>query len=141
MKKQFKPILISGVIAGLLLVLGEGILNTLFLKQEWHEMNLKLGLEEPSQAILVLVLIKLFVLGFFIMWLYDVMCHKYGRTNKAALVAGIFIGLLIWGWVLAGLLMAGYVNNYIAIITFTWGMVELPLITVISSKVFNKIAR
>lgn len=140
MEIKLKPIFLSGIVAGFLLVLGEGILNAMFLRQEWHDLNQQLGLGEPSQIIVTLVLIKLLVLGFAIMWLYEVVSHKFGKSNKSALIAGFFIGLLIWGWVLAGLLMAGYVNNSIAIPTFFWGMVELPVITVISSKVFNKIS-
>lgn len=134
-----KSIFISGAVAGLLLVIGEGLLNAVLLKQEWHQMNQQLGLGEPSHTIVTLVLIKLFVLGFVIMWLYDVISHKFGRTYKSALITGTFMGLLIWGWALAGLFMAGYVNNTIASITFIWGMVELPIITVVASKVFNKI--
>ena len=140
MENKLKSIIVSGSAAGLLLVIGEGILNAILLKQEWFEMNQQLSLSEPSQTIVALVLVKLFVLGFILMWLYEVMSHKYGRSNKAAIITGIFVGILIWGWVLAGLLMAGYVNNAIAIPTFIWGMVELPLVSLIGSKVSNKIA-
>jgi len=131
----------SGTVAGLLLVAGEGILNGAFLKDTWLQMNQQLGLPVPSPLTTTLILLKLFALGFVLIWVYDVVSCRHGRTPKSALLAGLFMALLVWGWVLAGLLLAGYINNDIALPTFLWGLVELPVVTLIGANVFNRIGR
>lgn len=117
----------AGCITGMTLVIGEGILNGLILKEQWALMNASLGLVEPASWVLMLAVAKLFLLGFVAIWLYDIFTYKFGYGAKTACITGLFMGLLIWGWVLLGLLLAGYINLAIALPTFVWGLVELPL--------------
>jgi hypothetical protein len=132
-----KGILKAGSVTGLVIIIGEGMLNGMLLKTEWALVNEQLNLSEPSDLILGLVMLKLFILGYVVVWLYDAISYKYGQGLKTALFAGAVIGLTIWGWVLAGMWMAGYVNNTIAVITFFWGMIELPLAAAVGYKLFS----
>ncbi len=136
-----RKILLSGIVAGITIVIGEGILNGALLKEQWDLVNSQLSLQPPSDLIVTLALAKLFILGFVLMWLYELFIYKYGAGFKSAVASGLTIAFLIWGWVLAGMLMAGYINTQIGIITFFWGLIELPLAAVLGSKLYDRLAR
>ena len=129
--------LLPGAVTGLIIVGGEALLNGVFLQQHWQLMTVKLSLPPPSDAIVGLAMAKLFVLGFVLIWLYELCSHKFGFGFKSAVTSGLIISLLIWGWALLGLLMGGYISKHIAIVTFLWGQVELPLAAVIGSKLYH----
>lgn len=133
-----KSKIIAGSIIGVLIIIGEGILNGAILKEQWDIVNAQLHLAPPSNLVISLALTKLFVLGFVLIWLYEIFKYKYGQGNTAALASGLTIGLLIWGWVLAGMWLAGYINNHIGIVTFFWGLVEIPAATIAGVKVYEK---
>lgn len=135
-----KPFLLSGSLAGLVIVIGEALLNGVFLKSNWDLVNSQLGLVAPSSWVVSLAMTKLFILGFVLVWLYEIFSHKYGAGIKAAMYVGLTIGLLIWGWVLMGMWLAGYVDNTIAVATFFWGLVELPLATIVGAKAYSKMS-
>jgi len=135
-----KALLLSGSVAGLIIAIGEGVLNAVLLKSNWEVANAQLNLATPADWIVSLAMVKLFVLGFVLMWLYEVFTHKYGAGLKSALIAGFTIGLLIWGWVLAGMWLAGYINNTIAITTFIWGVIELPLAAIAGARIYDKMS-
>ncbi len=132
-----KGILKAGSLSGLVIVIGEGVLNGALLSSQWSQVNSALGLATPSNVVMGLAMVKLFILGFFIIWLYDALSHKYGHGVKTALLAGLVTGGIIWGWALFGLWLAGYINNTIALYTFFWGMIELPLASLAGFKLLN----
>lgn len=117
--------IVSSCLSGMIIVLGESILNGIILVDEWYFMNEKLGLDEPAAYTLILAVLKLFLLGFIVMYLYELFAQRYGYSIRSGIYAGLFIGILIWAWALSGLLIAGYINLKIAIYTLPWGMVEL----------------
>ena len=124
-------ICIAGAITGLIIVLGEVVLNGLVLVDEWNTVNASLGLPLPSPLISTLVLLKLFALGFLIQWLYWAIQPRFGRGRKTALIAGGIVALIVWAWALSGLYMAGYVNPHIAWVTLVWGSIEVPMAAVL----------
>jgi hypothetical protein len=137
---NLRSFVLAGAVAGSLIVVGEGILNGVILSSEWQAVNSRLNLPEPSGLVVGLALAKLFVLGFVIAWLYRLLSTRFGSGLRAGASAGLAIGLLIWGWVLAGLWLAGYINTTIAAYTFPWGMVETVVAGMAASRVHDKLA-
>lgn len=56
---------------------------------------------------------------------------RYGASRYTAVITGGFVAFINWIWVLLGLLMADCINTTIAWITAVWGVVEVPLASVI----------
>lgn len=133
-----KKFILAGSIIGIVIVIGEGILNGVLLKEQWASMSSSLGIDEPSNMILSLAMFKLFILGFVSIWLYEIFTHKFGPGIKASSYVGLFIAFLIWGWALAGLFMAGYINLSIALPTFIWGFIEIPIAVILGVTIYER---
>ena len=130
--------LIAGTLAGLVIVVGEAILNAWLLASQWELANAALGLRAPTPFVAAAALGKLFLLGFVLVWLYLALREKYGRGVRTGAVSGLVIALLLWVWAMSGLLMAGYVTGTIALVTMVWGLIELPLAAVVAVLVLER---
>lgn len=124
--------ILAGSLAGLVIVVGETLLNAWLLAAQWELANDALGLQAPTPLVAAAALGKLFLLGFVLVWLYQVFRESYGRGLGTGALVGLFVALLLWVWTMSGLLMAGHVNGTIAVTTMFWGLIELPLAAVLA---------
>lgn len=121
------PLLAAGLLAGLVIVLGEAVLNVGLLAGDWDALMTQLGLPRPGPATVAQGLTKLMILGVFSVWLALALARGGSNRQRAAVLAGLVVWFLVWFWVQWGLLLAGYVTPTIAAATVAWGLVELPL--------------
>lgn len=117
----------GGVVAGLLIVAGEAVLNLLLLAEEWAKLFARFALPQPAAAIVVQGVLKLILLGVFSVWLAVAFKPAHMSPGHAGIVSGLVVWFLVWAWVQWGMLLAGYVSPIIAAATVAWGLVELPL--------------
>ena len=121
------PLLIGGVAAGLIIVVGEAILNLLILAEDWSNLFARFSLPQPAPLVAAQGLLKLLLLGIFSVWLAAKLKSAFPKPGIAGVVSGLCVWFLVWAWVQWGMLLAGYVTAYVAVITVAWGLVELPL--------------
>lgn len=129
------PIAIGGLVAGLIIVAGEAVLNLALLAPDWAELFARFGLPEPTAAVAAQGLLKLLLLGVFSVWLAATFRRAFGSADRAAIAAGLVVWFLVWAWVQWGMLLAGYVTATIAVATVAWGLVQLPLAVWIGMRV------
>ena len=121
------PILLGGIIAGLIIVAGEAVLNLMVLADEWTQLFARLALPQPTAAVAAQGLLKLMLMGVFSVWLGATFKPVFAYPHRAGIIAGLVVWFLVWAWVQWGMLLAGYVTAPIAAWTVAWGVVELPL--------------
>lgn len=134
MSSRRSNFLVSGAIAGAVIVAGELVLNGWLLLPEWTRSLESLNLSAPQPSLILAGFLKLFLLGYVLVWLYDVFAQKHGDGTRAVLLSGGLIAGLIWVWVMLGMLIAGYVTWTIAWVTMLWGIVELPLAVALAAR-------
>ena len=117
----------GGVVAGVVIITGELLLNVWLLAADWLAVAVRLSLPQPTAAVAVQGVVKLLLLGIFVVWLAQRL--RIPDRLHASLLAGGIVWLLVWVWVQWGMLLAGYVTPRIATITVIWGFVELPMAT------------
>jgi hypothetical protein len=127
--------LYAGALAGLVIVAGEALLNGWILLEAWSQSLTRLDLPAPSPVLVLAGFVKLFLLGYVVVWLYDTFAVRHGAGMGAALRSAAVVAGLVWVWVMLGLLMSGYVSWKIAWITMAWGIVELPLAAILAARV------
>jgi hypothetical protein len=118
----------------LVIVVGEGLLNGWILMEEWSRAIARLSLPAPTPILVLAGFAKLFVLGFVVVWLYDLFAMRHGEGWAAAVRSGAVVAGLVWVWVMLGMLMAGYVTWKIAWVTMIWGVVEIPAAAVLAAR-------
>ncbi len=135
------PILLGGLTAASVLLIGEAVLNLWLLADAWHDIFLRFNLPPPSAAAVSQGVLKLALLGVFSMWLADAFRRAGGRRDRAALAAGLCIWFLVWAWVQWGMWLAGYVTGRVAVLTVLWGLPELPLAVWAGTRVRGRLER
>jgi len=135
------PLLAGGITTGLLIVLGEAVLNLTLLAGDWAELFARFELPQPGPAVAAQGLLKLLLLGGFAVWLAGVLQGAFPRPLVAAVVAGLIVWFLVWAWVQWGMLLAGYVTPRVALFTVAWGLLELPLAVCAGAAVRRRLQR
>lgn len=102
--------------------------------EEWTETIARLGLSEPSLVLVLAGFVKLFVLGYVVVWLYDVFALRHGEGLAAAIRSAAVVAGLVWVWAMLGMLMARYVTWKIAWVTMAWGIVEIPVAAILAAR-------
>lgn len=123
------PLLSGGIVAGLIIVAGEAVLNLVVLADEWANLFSRFSLSQPTPITAAQGLLKLLLLGIFSVWLAATLKSAFPKPNRASIVSGLCVWFLVWAWVQWGMLLTGFVTAPIAAVTVAWGFVELPLAT------------
>lgn len=117
-------VLLGGLLAGVVLNIGESILNGVLLAQAMEEDFRKLGLGPPSGMFIFRAVGVTFLLGIALVYLYAAIRTRFGPGIKTALCAGF----LAWFFVY---LYAGYIYEAMGIVSakvyligLVWGLVE-----------------
>jgi len=118
---------VGGVVAGLIIVAGEAVLNLVVLADEWANLFSRFSLPQPTRLVSAQGLLKLLLLGIFSVWLAATLKSAFPNPSHASVVSGLCVWFLVWAWVQWGMLLAGYVTTYVAVSTVAWGFIELPL--------------
>lgn len=122
-------VVVGGLLAGLVINIGEYLLNGPILGDEMAAMMADMGLEYSSGAMAVFVVLG-FVMGIVAVWTYAAMRPRFGEGPGTAIRAGLvawFFGYAVTtvGWMMMGVLAGGT-----AVLVLVWGLIELPLATV-----------
>jgi len=121
-------VLLGGLIAGLVLNIGEFLLNGVLLadamKQEFGRLNLP---PDPGSAFIPKAVVATFILGIVITFLYAAIRTQLGPGVKTAIYAGViawFLAIVYPGVIYSGL---GLIAMNLFWIGLVWGLVEYAL--------------
>jgi hypothetical protein len=91
-KINFGRVLLGGLVAGLILNIGEYLLNDKVLAKEMAELFRRCGFPKPGTNFIVIAVVITFVLGIVIVFGYAAIRPRFGPGPKTAIIAG----LLAW---------------------------------------------
>ncbi|MFQ6047481.1 MAG: hypothetical protein ACE5PT_14175 [Gemmatimonadales bacterium] len=121
-------VLLGGLVAGVVINVGEFLLNGVILADAMEAMYETMGIEEPGGGAMVVWVILGFVMGIALVWLYAAIRPRFGPGPRTAAVAGAC------AWVFAYLVpMVGFTAMGVwaldasLIIALVWGLVEFVL--------------
>jgi hypothetical protein len=125
--------ILSGLLAGLILNLGDFYLNGMILHHAWEAAMSSLHRDPIGIKMMLMFSLMNFVPGMIIIWLYLVFSARFGRGYKTAIITGIVFWFLTYFW--------GYLANYlmdlypfkIVWISVVWGFFQLTLATLAGS--------
>ena len=126
-KINFARVLIGGLVAGLILNIGEWILNGMILAKEMKDFFQKCGFPEPGTNFMVIAVVITFVLGIVIVLIYAAIRPRFGAGPKTAIIAALFawFGVYVYQTVIG--LGLGMAPPKVAVIGLGWGLVEYIL--------------
>jgi hypothetical protein len=121
---NFGRVLIGGLLAGLVLNIGEFLLNDVILGKQMREFFARYGIPEPGGSFLILAVTMTFAIGILIVFVYALIRSRLGPGPKTAIVAGLIMwfGIYVYTGAINGFLFAFPLN--VMLIGFAWGLIE-----------------
>jgi hypothetical protein len=116
-------VLLGGLLAGLVINIGEFLLNGVFLAEPMKEEFLRLGLpEEPSSKSIAIRVVLTFILGIAIVYLYAMIRPRSGPGLKSAIYAGLIAWFFVYFYVGVSYYAMGLWSLGLTLIGMVWGL-------------------
>lgn len=131
-------VIVGGLLAGLVINLGEFVLNGYILEKDWESAMRSLGKEPIGMQAVAVFLALGFLLGITAVWIYAAVRPRLGAGPKTAICIGLIVWVLTSLFTTLGQLPTGIFPTRLLIIPLVWGLVELPLGTVAGAWLYRE---
>ena len=131
-------VIVGGLLAGLVINLGEFVLNGFILEKDWEAAMRSLGKEPIGMQAVAVFLALGFLLGITAVWIYAAARPRLGAGPKTAICIGLIVWVLTSLFTTLGQLPTGIFPARLLIIPLVWGLVELPLGTVAGAWLYRE---
>jgi len=128
----------GGLLAGLVLNIGETILNTVVLGTQMDAALQKLGVQAMGGSTIALFVVMCFLLGIFSVWLYAVLRSHFGAGPATAIKTGLIVWLLAFVWPNVGVVGMGIMPARLVVMGVLWELVEIPLAVLAGAWVYRE---
>ena len=138
-KINLKRAILGGLVAGVVLNIGEALLNSVVLAPQMKEYMARHNLPaEPGTNFLVVAVLLTFVLGIVIVWLYAAMRPRLGPGPMTAICAGLlaWFGIYLYSGIINGMILQ--VPTNMLVIALVWGAVEYSVAAVAGAWVYKE---
>jgi hypothetical protein len=117
-------VLIGGLLAGLILNIGEFLLNDVILGTQMREFFARYRIPDPGGSFMIVAVTLTFVMGIVLVFVYALIRPRLGPGVKTAVIAGLIMwfGIYIYTGAINGILFGIPLN--VMLIAFVWGAIE-----------------
>ncbi len=128
----------GGLLAGLIINIGEFILNEPILADDFAEVMASMNKEPPGSGAIMVFVMMSFALGIFAVWLYAAIRPRFGPGAKTAACAGLIVWGLAWLFPNIGFMAMDFFPMKLTLIVTVWGLVEVTLATVAGAWLYKE---
>jgi hypothetical protein len=126
---NYGRVVIGGLVAGVVMNIGEIVLNTQIVMKDWEDAMRAIGKAPMGNAAISVFIVLMFALGLLSIWLYAAIRPRFGPGPKTALCAGLAVWALSYAFPsISGIPMEVFPTR-LFVISSIWGLVEAPLAT------------
>jgi hypothetical protein len=120
-------LLIGGLVAGLVINVGEFILNGVILASALDAFRAELGLVAPSALQLAAGSIITFAYGIVLIWIYVSIRPRFGAGPRTAVIAGLTFWIIAYVLFTTSILASGLFTPQLTLFSILWGVFEAPI--------------
>jgi hypothetical protein len=137
-KINFGRVILGGLLAGLLLNIGEFLLNAVVLADQMKAFNAQHNFAEPGTSFMIMAVVLTFVLGIVMVLGYASIRPRFGPGVKTALIASLFawFGLYFYMGLFFAVLFG--ISTGTCVMTMVWGLVEYAVATVAGAWLYKE---
>ncbi len=135
---NFGRVILGGIVTGIILNVGETVLNGMILAKEMEEFFRRCGFPQPGTSFYVIAIVITLILGIVIVFGYAAIRSRFGPGPKTAIIAALFawFGVYLYQNVIAvGL---GMIPLRLMLIAVGWGLVEYILATLAGAALYKE---
>ncbi|MDQ3473198.1 MAG: hypothetical protein M3447_05620 [Acidobacteriota bacterium] len=131
-------VLLGGLLAGLVLNVGEFLLNDVVLGTQMREFFARYGIAEPGGSFMFAAVTLTFAIGVVLVFLYALIRPRLGPGVKTAIIAGLIMwfGIYFYTGVVNGLLFGIPINAMM--IGLFWGLLEYLLAAIAGAWIYKE---
>ena len=118
-------VLLGGLLAGLVINIGEYVLNELLLAEQWAVVSEALNLPPHEGSTIVWFIIWGFVIGIAMIWLYAAIRPRCGAGAKTTMCAGLCVWFFTWVMGFGSMAIVGIFPLGFVLKTLIWGIIEI----------------
>lgn len=118
-------VILGGLLAGIVVNIGEFILNEPILGEQWAAAMASLNRPPIGGSAIAWFIVMGFVLGIVLVWLYAAIRPRFGAGPKTAIIAGLAVWFFAWLWGFSSTAVMGLLPDRLVAITIVWGLVEV----------------
>ncbi len=126
-KIDFGRMILGGLVAGLVMNVGEFVLNELILAEQWAAFMTDAGMSAFGAGQVVAFVIITFLYGIAVVWIYAAIRPRFGAGPKTAVIAGLTLWAVAWLLIGAAFAAGGMVPIGLTVVTIVWGLFEAPI--------------
>jgi hypothetical protein len=137
-KINFPRVLLGGLVTGLVMNIGEFLLNDVVMGAQMKDFMARLRLPDPGGSFLAVAVILTLIIGVVIVWLYAAIRPRLGPGPKTAICAGVI------GWMFA-CVYCGIINGMILqvprnmmILVIAWCFIEYTVAAVAGAWLYKE---
>ncbi len=131
-------VILGGLVAGLVINIGESILNIPILGAESDAAMQALGVEPVGGSDIAVFVVMGFLLGLLAVWLYAAMRPRFGPGPKTAVIAGLVVFVLGVVFPSIGYGMLGLFPARLLVIANVWDLFEIPIASVAGAWLYKE---
>ena len=131
-------VLIGGLVAGLVINVGEFLLNEPILGDRWRAAFESLGQPPMGGGSIALYVVLGFLLGIAAVYLYAAIRPRFGAGPKTAVCAGLLVWFFSYFYVNVGLLGMDLFPTNLIVTSVVWGLGEITLATVAGAALYKE---
>jgi hypothetical protein len=135
---NFGRVILGGLLAGLILNIGEWLLNEKVLGPEMKAFMARHNFSDPGSNFLIIAIVLTFILGIVIVLGYACIRPRLGPGVKTAIIAGLFawFGVYFYCGIIDGVLFGIPTGTMVTILI--WGLVEYSIAAVAGAWLYTE---
>lgn len=136
-KINLPRVVLGGLLAGLVMNIGEFVLNTYVVAEEQNKIMARLNLPPIGQQQVVWLIVSTFLIGILLIWIYAGFRPRFGAGAKTAIIAGVTLWA-IGGVFNAQLAVVGITTTGENMLPAIWSLVEIAIAAVAGAWLYQE---
>lgn len=130
--------ILGGLVAGVVLNIGEFLLNTMVLATQMKEFFTRLGLADPGTNFMIMATLLTFILGIVIVWTYAAIRPRLGPGPKTAICAGLlaWFGVYVYSGIINGMVVG--IPTNVLLIAILWGAAQYAIAAIAGAWLYKE---
>jgi hypothetical protein len=131
-------VLLGGLLAGLVVNIGETILNVAVLGQAMEDVLRARNLPVLGGSAIGGFIFFAFLLGIATVWLYAAIRPRFGPGARTAVIAGLAVWYFAYFYKASAIVLMGMYSGKVAAVGLVWGLVEICLASIAGAWLYNE---
>jgi hypothetical protein len=135
---NFGRVAIGGLLAGLIIVFGEFILNGVLLAEQMTAAMVAINKPPVDNSMIVWFVLLGFGLGFMLVWTYAAMRPRFGAGVKTAICASMAVWGLAYLYPNLFMIITNIFPRDMMVMVTVWGLIELIVAGIAGAAVYQE---